>query len=178
MKKVVSILLCLIMLVGIMPTAAFAAELSNMKVDSNGVLSWDAYPDATKYGVYVDKNDSHSFFSIKAPETSMKLKDEMDRLKSESAIYTVKVIASKEPGNRQLATKTILYDYVSPFPQLAKVANLRWEGMTAKWSAVENAEEYDVILYESNYKGEIKKRLESHTVKGTEFDFSDTPFFY
>ncbi len=177
MKKVVSILLCLIMLVGIMPTAAFAAELSNMKVDSNGVLSWDAYPDATEYGVYVDKNDSHSFFSINAPETSMKLKDEMDRLKSESAIYTVKVIASKEPGNRQLATKTILYDYVSPFPQLAKAANLRWEGMTAKWSAVENAEEYDVILYESNYKGEIKKRLESHTVKGTEFDFSDTPFF-
>ena len=177
MKKVVSILLCLIMLVGIMPTAAFAAELSNMKVDSNGVLSWDAYPDATEYDVYVDKNDSHSFFSIKAPETSMKLKDEMDRLKSESAIYTVKVIASKEPGNRQLATKTILYDYVSPFPQLAKAANLRWEGMTAKWSAVENAEEYDVILYESNYKGEIKKRLESHTVKGTEFDFSDTPFF-
>ena len=54
MKKVVSILLCLIMLVGIMPTAAFAAELSNMKVDSNGVLSWDAYPDATTYGVYVD----------------------------------------------------------------------------------------------------------------------------
>ena len=59
MKKVVSILLCLIMLVGIMPTAAFAAELSNMKVDSNGVLSWDAYPDATEYDVYVDKNDSH-----------------------------------------------------------------------------------------------------------------------
>ncbi len=172
-KRVLSLLLCFVMLVGLMPTTAFAwtaPTLSgdgggtwNIQLSAEGVLSWNDQS-ATSYTIEVDKTAMGSTLTrienINA--TSYNLIDRFKELKVENGTYYFQIKAN----GPDTTSNTISFRYISPEPKLPAPLNLSWDGTTAKWDSVANATKYTVNLYTDDGYLQLSK-----TATETQYDW-------
>ena len=77
-KNIKKIILLIVSLIGILPITTFAANSLNPKIDSNGILTWNAYDDASYYIVkWSQKNYYHESNEIKT--TSFNIQETLDK---------------------------------------------------------------------------------------------------
>ena len=172
-KRLLSLLLCFVMLVGLMPTTAFAwsaPTLSggkaawNVQLSDEGVLTWNDMGSAT-YDIQVDKTAmGGTVTKIQGiAGTSYNLINRFKELKIENGTYVFYIKAN----NTDTTSGDITFTYVSPEAKLYEPQNLRWEGTTAKWDSVANATEYEVRLYSDSGSLQLSK-----TTSETQYDWS------
>ena len=173
--KLLSILLCCVMLIGLLPTTAFAwtaPTLSgngggtwNIQLSDEGVLSWNNQQSATSYTIEVDKTAMGSTLTKieNINGTSYNLINRFKELKIENGTYYFQIKAN----GPDTTSNTISFKYVSPQDKLSAPLNLRWDGTTAKWDSVANATGYTVILYTSSGSVQLNK-----TTTETQYDWT------
>ena len=172
-KRLLSLLLCFVMLVGLMPTTAFAwsaPTLSggkaawNVQLSDEGVLTWNEMGSAT-YDIQVDTTAmGGTVTKIQGiAGTSYNLINRFKELKIENGTYVFYIKAN----NTDTTSGDITFTYVSPEAKLYEPQNLRWEGTTAKWDSVANATEYEVRLYSDSGSLQLSK-----TTSETQYDWS------
>ena len=154
-KRVLSLLLCFVMLVGLMPTSVFAwsaPTLSgngggtwNIQLSDEGVLSWNNQQSATSYTIEVDKTAMGSTLTKieNINGTSYNLINRFKELKIENGTYYFQIKAN----GPDKTSDTISFKYISPQDKLSAPLNLHWDGTVAKWNSVANATGYTVYLY-------------------------------
>ena len=160
------------MLIGLLPTTAFARSRDiipadsgnslNMSVSASGVLTWDAVPGATGYRVVLTQPNITELYHWDVTNPSLNLTTEMDGYKCNSGQYTLAVRAKGVSG----VDGAMSYYYTSHVDQLESPNNLVWIGDKAAWDAVDGATSYKVSLY--NFSGHVV------TIPTTEclYDFS------
>ena len=170
--RMLSLLLCFVMLVGLMPTTAFAwsaPTLSggkaawNVQLSDEGVLTWNDMGSAT-YDIQVDKTAmGGTVTKIQGISgTSYNLINRFKELKIENGTYVFYIKAI----DTDTTSGDITFRYVSPEAKLSEPQNLRWEGTTAKWNSVANATEYEVRLYSDSGSLQLSK-----TISETQYDW-------
>ena len=171
--RLLSILLCFVMLVGLMPTTVLAwtaPTLSggkaewNVQLSDEGVLTWNDMG-GTSYDIEVDKTAmGDTLTRIEGiVGTSYNLIDRFKELKVENGTYYFTIKAN----GTDTTSGTISFRYVSPESKLSEPQNLRWEGTTAKWDSVDGANEYKVILMTDSGSVQLSK-----TTSETQYDWS------
>ena len=172
-NRLLSILLCCVMLIGLLPTAAFAwtaptltggkAEW-NVQLSDEGVLTWNDMGSAT-YDIQVDETAmGGTVTKIQGISgTSYNLINRFKELKIENGTYYFYIKAN----DTDTTSGDITFTYVSPEAKLYEPQNLRWEGTTAKWDSVANATGYTVILYTSSGSVQLNK-----TTTETQYDWT------
>ena len=171
--RMLSLLLCFVMLVGLMPTTAFAwsaPTLSggkaawNVQLSDEGVLTWNDMG-STTYDIQVDKTAlGGTVTKIQGISgTSYNLINRFKELKIENGTYVFYIKAI----DTDTTSGDITFTYVSPEAKLSEPQNLRWEGTTAKWDSVANATEYEVRLYSDSGSLQLSK-----TTSETQYDWS------
>ena len=171
--RMLSLLLCFVMLVGLMPTTAFAwsaPTLSggkaawNVQLSDEGVLTWNDMG-STTYDIQVDETAmGGTVTKIQGiAGTSYNLINRFKELKIENGTYVFYIKAN----DTDTTSGDITFRYVSPEAKLSEPQNLRWEGTTAKWDSVANATEYEVRLYSDSGSLQL-----SRTTSETQYDWS------
>ena len=171
--RMLSLLLCFVMLVGLMPTTAFAwsaPTLSggkaawNVQLSDEGVLTWNDMG-STTYDIQVDETAmGGTVTKIQGiAGTSYNLINRFKELKIENGTYVFYIKAN----DTDTTSGDITFRYVSPEAKLSEPQNLRWEGTTAKWDSVANATEYEVRLYSDSGSLQLSK-----TTSETQYDWS------
>ena len=170
--RMLSLLLCFVMLVGLMPTTALAAptlsgnggDAWNIQLSDAGVLTWNDMG-STTYDVQVDKTAmGGTVTKIQGiAGTSYNLINRFKELKIENGTYVFYIKAN----DTDTTSGDITFTYVSPEAKLYEPQNLRWEGTTAKWDSVANATGYTVILYTSSGSVQLNK-----TTTETQYDWT------
>ena len=174
-KRSWSILLCLVMLINMLPAAAFAwtaPTLSgnggaawNIQLSDGGVLTWNEQQGATSYTIEVDKTalgvTVTKIYGINT--NSYNLINRFEELKLENGTYYFQIKAN----GPDTTSNTISFNYISTQPKLSAPQNLRWDGTVAKWDSVANATEYTVNLYSNSGSLQL-----SQTTTGTQYDWS------
>ncbi len=135
---------------GILPLAgttvnAAMPEMKNVKISSDGILSWDAVAGATNYEWFIGSGGGN------AEDTQVDLKQACLDFGFTNGTYDVKLYAEKNGEQISMAWEGT-YSYTSAKPQLATPSNLAWNGNIATWDAVPNAESYSVVLDGANCK--------------------------
>ena len=176
-KRMLSLLLCFVML-GMLPMTAMARTVipvepgggMNLRVDKTGKLLWDSVAGATGYNVDICKHPGDFLLttdSVGAGETSYALFSKLDDLGFDNGTYRVKMnVSGSDPA---YTYSTLLFYYDSPYEKLSAPANLRWNGNTAEWDAVPNADYYNVYIRNTTTTGSLSVR--SH-LTGTSVDLS------
>lgn len=176
-KRMLSLLLCFVML-GMLPMTAMARTVipvepgggMNLRVDKTGKLLWDSVAGATGYNVDICKYPGNFLLttdSVGAGETSYALFSKLDDLGFDNGTYRVKMnVSGSDPA---YTYSTLLFYYDSPYEKLSAPANLRWNGNTAEWDAVPNADYYNVYIRNTTTTGSLSVR--SH-LTGTSVDLS------
>ena len=172
--RMLSLLLCFVMLVGLMPTTAFAwtaptlsgngGDAWNIQLSDEGVLTWNDMGSAT-YDIQVDETASGGTVTkIQGISgTSYNLINRFKELKIENGTYYFYIKANDTYTN----SGHISFRYVSPEAKLSEPQNLRWDGTVAKWDSVANATEYEVKIYSnSGY------RQQTITTTETQYDWT------
>ena len=172
--RLLSLLLCFVMLVGLMPTTAFAwtaptlsgngGDAWNIQLSDEGVLTWNDMGSAT-YDIEVDETASGGTVTkIQGISgTSYNLINRFEELKIENGTYYFYIKANDTYTN----SEHISFRYVSPEAKLSEPQNLRWDGTVAKWDSVANATEYEVKIYSnSGY------RQQTITTTETQYDWT------
>ena len=170
-KSICVILIFTILMTVFMPITSYARTRTidpvnsnnslNMSIDSNGILTWDSVSGATGYEVMVTRPNISSLYSENVADTAFALISSIDQHKYDSGQYTVVVKLKGVSGE-----KSMQFYYTSNVDQLESPNNLRWDGDTAKWDAVDGASIYNVALY--NFDGRVTLQSTSYT----SFDFS------
>ena len=172
MKRLLSILMCIAMLVSLMPAAAMAASsLSggkaewNVQLSGEGVLTWNAVANATSYDVNVDETEAGGTVTkIEGINTNeYNLIDWLRNHKIETGNYCLYI----EANGTDKTSGDITFNYISPEPKLSAPQNLRWDGNVAKWDSVAGATEYEVRLYRESGSLQLRK-----TTTETQYDWS------
>lgn len=154
-NRLLSILLSCVMLIGLLPTTAFAwtaptlsgngGDAWNIQLSAEGVLSWNDQQGATSYTIEVD--ETAMGVTVTKIEningTSYNLINRFKELKLENGTYYFQIKAN----GPDTTSNTINFKYVSPQDKLSAPLNLSWEGTIAKWNSVANATGYTVYLY-------------------------------
>ena len=139
----------------------------NMKVIEGGVLTWDEVIGATGYQVVLKNPIGVEIYRWDNDFTNnnrmLPIITEMDNLKIDSGDYRFEV----EPKGAGSVAVIANYYYTSDVEQFEAPYNLKWDGSTATWTAVNGASSYDVMLYDFN--GQVK----TVTVTDDYYDFSD-----
>ena len=173
-KRVLSLLLCFVMLVGLMPTTAFAwtaPTLSgdgggtwNIQLSAEGVLSWNAM-NSTTYDIHVDRTEmGGTVTKIQGISgTSYNFIDYLKNKKIENGTYYFYIKAN----DTDITSGDIRFTYVSPEPKLSAPQNLQWDGKVAKWDSVTNATKYTVNLYSESGSVQLSK-----TATTTQYDWA------
>lgn len=174
MKRLLSILLCIAVLVGLMPTAAFAWTVPtlsggkaewNVQLSDTGVLTWNDMG-GTSYDIEVDKTAMGvTLTKIYGINTnSYNLIERFKELKVENGTYyfTIKTNAGQE-----ISSGDISFRYISPQAKLSAPQNLWWDGTVAKWGSVADATEYSVKLMSDSGYVQL-----SQTTTETQYDWS------
>lgn len=175
--RLLSILLCFVML-GMLPMTTMARTVipvepdggMNLRVDKTGKLLWDSVAGATGYNVDICKHPGDFLLttdSVGTGETSYALFGKMDDLAYDNGTYRVKVNVSG--SNPEYTYSTLLFYYDSPYEKLSAPANLRWNGNTAEWDAVPNADYYNVYIRNTTTTGSLSVRS---NLTGTSVDLS------
>ena len=171
--RMLSLLLCFVMLVGLMPTTAFAwsaPTLSggkaawNVQLSDEGVLTWNDMG-STTYDIQVDKTAlGGTVTKIQGISgTSYNLINRFKELKIENGTYYFYIKANDTDNT----SGDISFRYVSPEDKLSEPQNLCWNGTVAEWDSVVNATEYEVKLYTAGGSVQLTK-----TTSNTEWDWS------
>lgn len=174
-NRLLSILLCCVMLIGLLPTVALAwtaPTLSgdgggtwNIQLSAEGVLSWNEQQSATSYTIEVD--ETAMGVTVTKIEningTSYNLINRFKELKIENGTYYFQIKAN----GPDTTSNTISFKYVSPQEKLSAPQNLRWDGTVAKWDSVANATGYEVKLYSDSGSLQLSK-----TTSETQYDWS------
>ena len=173
--RTLSLLLCFVMLVGLVPTTVFAwtaptlsgnrGDAWNIQLSDEGVLSWNTISEATSYDIYVDKTAmGGTVTKIQGVTgTSYNLINRFKELKLENGTYYFQIKAN----GPNTTSSTIRFNYVSPQDKLSEPRNLRWEGTIAKWDSVANATGYEVKLYTDDGYLQLSK-----TATTTQYDWT------
>ena len=138
----------------------------NMKVIEGGVLTWDEVIGATGYQVVLKNPIGVEIYRWDTDFTNnyrmLPIITEMDDMKIDSGHYRIEV----EPKGAGSVAFIANYYYTSHVEQFEEPHNLKWNGSTATWTAVDGASSYIVTLYDFN--GKVK------TVSVTDdwYDFS------
>ena len=171
--RMLSLLLCFVILVGLMPTTAFAwsaPTLSggkaawNVQLSDEGVLTWNDMG-STTYDIQVDETATGGTVTkIQGiAGTSYNLINRFKELKIENGTYVFYIKAN----DTDTTSGDITFRYVSPEAKLSEPQNLRWDGTVAKWDSVANATEYEVRLYSDSGSLQLSK-----TTTETQYDWS------
>ena len=173
--RLLSLLLCFVMLVGLVPTTVFAwtaptlsgngGDAWNIQLSDEGVLSWNTISAATSYDIDVDKTAmGGTVTKIQGVTgTSYNLINRFKELKLENGTYYFQIKAN----GPNTTSPTISFKYVSPQDKLSEPRNLRWEGTIAKWDSVANATGYEVKLYTDDGYLQLSK-----TATTTQYDWT------
>ena len=173
--RTLSLLLCFVMLVGLVPTTVFAwtaptlsgngGDAWNIQLSDEGVLSWNTISAATSYDIDVDKTAmGGTVTKIQGVTgTSYNLINRFKELKLENGTYYFQIKAN----GPNTTSPTISFKYVSPQDKLSEPRNLRWEGTIAKWDSVANATGYEVKLYTDDGYLQLSK-----TATTTQYDWT------
>jgi len=126
-------------------------SMKNVKISADGILSWDAFPGAKVYDFTVGSGGGY------CEETSVDLGQSLKSYGSPSGTYDVEIFAMSDKfyngGYAISSVWTGQYTYDATTPQLDKPTNLAWDGTSATWDAVPNAEYYNVVVRQgSNFK--------------------------
>ena len=148
--------------------------LSVSKYTSSSLaLTWDEYPEATSYGVYIREKEDGAFTLTAETETnSVTLKN----LKSATE-YDIKVCAylseSQTPFTQTFGAAT------SPaVPQNVEVSSVKANAVTVSWDAVEGAERYLVyMLGRDPEQYRLVMRTNKNSVEITGLDSAKTYYF-
>ena len=174
-KRMLSLLLCFVMMVGLVPTSVFAwtaptlsgngGDAWNIQLSDEGVLSWNTISEATSYDIDVDETATGGTVTKIQGVTGTwyNLIKRFKELKLENGIYYFRIKAN----GPNTISPTISFKYVSTQDKLSEPQNLRWDGKVAKWDSVANATEYEVKLYGDN--GYLKLRK---TTTETQYDWT------
>ena len=172
MKKLLKVLLCLVLIFSLVPKSEAKAEygtVTNVKIDANGIMTWDAYPGATDYAI-VYMEDWSGYFFVSTNSADLPL--ELGRETAKSGTYNILVQALDEEwvvigdsGTR------ISYTYTSK-GKVPTPTGIRWEeGNVAMWNTITLPEssllDYEVLIYKN---GEFWKRFYSWGQPGYELD--------
>ena len=171
-NKLLSILLSLVMLIGLLPTTAFAWTAPsltggnaawNVQLSDEGVLTWNDMGSAT-YDIQVDETAmGGTVTKIQGISgTSYNLINRFKELKIENGTYYFYIKAN----DTDATSGDISFKYVSPEPKLSAPQNLRWDGTVAKWDSVANATGYAVMLYSDSGSLQLSK-----TTTETQYDW-------
>ena len=173
-NRLLSILLCCVMLIGLLPTTALAwtaptlsgngGNAWNIQLSDEGLLSWDEQQNATSYDIEVDKTAMGSTLTrIESINTnSYNLIDRFKELKIENGTYYFQIKAN----GPDTTSSTISFRYISPESKLPAPLNLSWDGTVAKWDSVANATKYTVNLYTDDGYLQLSK-----TATETQYDW-------
>ena len=138
----------------------------NMKVIEGGVLTWDEVIGATGYQVVLKNPIGVEIYRWDTDFTNnyriLPIITEMDDMKIDSGHYRIEV----EPKGAGSVAFIANYYYTSHVEQFEEPHNLKWNGSTATWTAVDGASSYVVTLYDFN--GKVK----TVTVTDDWYDFS------
>ena len=170
--RMLSILLCCVMLIGLLPTTALARDRDiiavnsgnslHMSVGAEGMLTWDAVNGATGYRVVVTRPNVTELNHWDVTNTAIPIITNMDGLKYDSGQYMFIV----QPQGVSASSASMSYYYTSNVDQLESPHHLSWDGNTAKWDEVTGAATYNVALY--NYDGQVTLQ----STNSNSFDFS------
>ena len=116
----------------------------NMRVSSDGILSWDSVTNATGYQVVLRQN-AMQVTHWDTTNTILNLVTELDGIKLNSGSYIVEVGAKGVSKSASMS-----YFYTSNVDQLEVPQNLQWIGIHAAWDSVEGASAYKLTLYGFN----------------------------
>ena len=178
-KRIFSAIFALVMLIGLLPTAALARTIIpveegngalNLKLLADGTLTWDNVDDATGYTVDVCQHPgTHVYKSIRVDKSqhSCALIAEMDAEQLDGGQYRIEVSADGSGADHPY--QSILMYYDSPYEKLPAPQNLRWNGTTAEWDAVPNAAYYNVYISNTT-EGSLSVRSR---IIGTSVDLAD-----
>lgn len=166
-----SILILTILMAVFMPITSYARTRTinavdsnnslNMSINSSGILTWNAVDGATGYEVMITQPNITELYSENTVNRAFALISSIDQHKYASGQYTIVVKAKGVSGEESMQ-----FYYTSNVDQLESPNNLRWDGDTAKWDAVDGASIYDVEL--CNFYG----RVILQSTNNTSFDFS------
>ena len=160
-KGLMALMLALILLIGSVPAvSAEGNQIQNVTISSDGIMTWDPFPDADKYwlrcdhlGRWVEKN-------------SIDLNNECTTGGLESGTVTI-TLKAYQGEYISSETWTGTYEYTAP-ERIADPTGLKWIGLTAVWDPVPNAQYYTISLYRD------KTCVNNYNVLETNhFDLSD-----
>ena len=136
--------IALFSLLSVSETTVYAdlPDIQNVSVSAESILSWDAFPGAAEYFVGVD-GAGGAYTS----ETSYDLNQLPLRNKQPSGEYRVELMAVDSTVTIISSEWSGTFTYTSPYPQLAAPTNLGWDGNTATWDPVPNADHYSFNLW-------------------------------
>jgi len=159
--RMLSLLLCFVMLVGLMPTTTLAAlNLTggkaewNVQLSNEGMLSWNDMG-STTYDIQVDETAmGGTVTKVQGiAGTTYNLVNRFKELKIENGTYYFYIKAN----DTDTTSGDIRFTYVSPEAKLPEPQKLRWDGTVAKWESVDSATEYTVNLYSDSGSLQLSK---------------------
>ena len=124
----------------VLPAAAEKSDIENVKLSPDGALTWDPYPGATRYWIIMDTG------SFEPEGTSADLAAFARRIKLPSGSYSFSIVACSDSWENLSNTYHGTYEYTARIG-LPAVPNMRWDGKTARWDAVEGAVGYNLYLF-------------------------------
>lgn len=160
-KRIISLLLCLVMVVGLLPVTAYAA-LPTMTAQIDGdYLRWPAVEDAEVYCLLIDYKAEYvvaqkTSSGVQKNEQSFNLK-EYCKTRYPNKWLTVQIRAySNYPASGGTALTELLdvgsyTNTASTVTQLTTPSNIQWSGFTVSWDTVINATGYRVVLTREYY---------------------------
>ena len=144
-SKLLSILLSLALAMGMIPafgvTVDAANSITNLKIDANGVATWDAFPGAAKYSV-----ENVILGSTMQTETKFYFKTHLMLDGFPSGNYELSVSAYDSSNHRISSVTTATYTYTSK-GVLDKPVITKWDGIRAEWNEVPNATGYRYLIW-------------------------------
>jgi len=165
-KRIITAFLLVITLVlGFAPVKEVqAAEgISNLKLDSNGILTWDAYSGASFYRITFPGN-----YTSDTTETTFDAKRFIMGYGWSSGSYKIKIAAFRSNAVQLSETTETTYNYTSK-GKLEEPTIIKWNGFEAEWWPVSNVDIYEYLVYDETDNLIIRNDT---TVK-TQVDLSD-----
>ncbi len=151
MKKILKIVLCALLVFTFIPREEVQAEdpgyITNITFDSNGKLTWDAYPGAAYYII------AFTGYQVSGKTTGTsydQLRTELMNKYQPAGKYGAQVSAYDRIGNHiATGTSTNVYDYAPLYGKMPTSPNgPKWvNGYQASFNTVPGASLYEVTLY-------------------------------